>query len=122
MKIEQVAQVCHEANRAFCLTIGDESQPAWSVAPAWQRDSAINGVKFHLAELEAGREPQPSASHENWLKEKAEAGWKYGVVKDAQTKEHPCFVPYRELPPEQKQKDFIFVSIVKAFWNNRQRA
>ena len=47
----QIASICHEANRAYCLSIGDESQPEWATAPDWQRVSAINGVRFHLTEL-----------------------------------------------------------------------
>jgi len=41
MTTEQIAQVCHEANRAFCSSIGDNSQHAWDAAPQWQRDSAV---------------------------------------------------------------------------------
>ena len=118
MNVEQIAQVAHEANRAYCTSIGDESQPPWSHAPSWQRDSAIHGVEFHLRSLRSGVEPSPSASHESWLKEKAEAGWKYGSVKDPDKKEHPCFLPYDKLPAEQKQKDFLFIGVVKAFWLN----
>lgn len=29
-------------------------------------------------------------------------------------KQHPCMVPYAELPPEQKAKDSIFVGVVRA--------
>lgn len=111
MEIAQIAAVCHEANRRFCLTIGDASQPSWEDAPEWQRQSAMNGVKFHLANPDAG----PSGSHENWLKEKLETGWKYGPVKDPEKKEHPCCVPYGELPLEQRMKDYIFTAIVHAF-------
>ena len=109
--VEVVAEVCHEANRCYCNSIGDFSQPLWEVAPEWQRVSAINGVSFHRANPDAG----PAASHESWLKEKEENGWKYGPVKDVEKKEHPCFVPYDELPAEQKRKDLIFTSIVHAF-------
>lgn len=108
--VEGIARVCHEANRAYCLTIGDDSQPAWEDAPEWQRDSAINGVGFHLYNPGAGA----AASHESWLAEKAAAGWSYGPVKDAEKKEHPCFVPYDELPVEQRRKDFLFGAIVGA--------
>lgn len=114
--IEQVARVCHEANRAYCQSIGDDSQPAWDQAPKWQRDSAINGVHFHLASLTVGEKAAPSASHEAWLKQKADDGWKFGPTKDAEKKEHPCFVPYNELPLEQRMKDYIFASIVDAMF------
>ncbi len=116
MNIEQAAKICHEANRAYCETIGDLSQPSWMEAPDWQKDSAINGVKFHLATLREGGKLDPASSHKNWMHEKAVAGWKYGPVKDAVKKEHPCFVAYEELPLEQKAKDYIFCGIVEALY------
>lgn len=110
MNFEQIARVAHEVNRAYCEALGDTSQPKWEDAPYWQRSSAVNGVEFHQANPEAG----PDHSHNEWLKEKEENGWKFGPVKDAELKEHPCFVPYEELPTEQKAKDFIFRGIVHA--------
>lgn len=107
---EKIAEVCHEANRAYCLALGDTSQPTWADAPDWQKASAVNGVLFHFANPEAG----DAASHENWLKEKEAAGWKYGPVKDPANKEHPCFVPFDQLPKEQQAKDRLFRAIVHA--------
>ncbi len=104
----EVARVAHEINKAFCSSIGDDSQPIWDDAPNWQKDSAINGVQFHLDNPEAS----PSASHDSWLKQKQEEGWKYGETKNAETKEHPCFVPYDQLPTEQKSKDFLFKQVI----------
>lgn len=104
MTIEQIAQVAHELNRAYCQAIGDNTQPSWEDAPQWQKDSAITGVQFHLVNPDA----TPENSHESWLKQKTEDGWKYGPVKNPETKEHPCFVPYSELPAEQRAKDYIF--------------
>jgi len=109
--INKVAEVCHEANRAYCATIGDMSQPAWVDAPDWQRESAIKGVRFHNENPNAS----PSASHEEWAKLKWEDGWKYGPVKDAEKKTHPCLLPYGQLPVEQRQKDYLFRAIVHAF-------
>lgn len=103
-----IARVAHEVNRAHCISIGDDSQPTWDNAPAWQRESAINGVEFHSTNPNAG----PEGSHENWLRVKKDDGWKYGPVKDAKKKEHPCFVPYGQLPPEQQAKDRLFVAVV----------
>lgn len=107
---EQIAQVVHEANRAYCRTIGDYSQPLWDEAPEWQRASAISGVEG----IVTGRITRPEESHEGWLAEKKRNGWKYGEVKDADKKEHPCFVPYAELPASQQVKDAIFFAIVRA--------
>lgn len=110
MTTTDVAKICHETNRAYCQTLGDNSQPPWEEAPEWQRESAINGVHFHVANPGAS----PSHSHEEWLKEKEAAGWKYGEVKNPDKKEHPCFVPYHALPPEQKAKDALFIAVVNA--------
>jgi hypothetical protein len=49
----------------------------------------------------------------SWLAEKTKTGWKYGPEKDPEKKEHPCFVPYDQLPAEQKMKDHIFLAIVQ---------
>jgi hypothetical protein len=48
------------------------------------------------------------------MKEKLDAGWVYGEVKDAEKKTHPCLVPFSELPPFQQQKDSLFCGIVDA--------
>ncbi len=81
-KIEQIAKVCHEVNRTYCLSLGDTSQPYWDEAPDWQKSSARNGVRFHIESPDAG----PVASHESWLEEMVSTGWKYGPVKDVEKK------------------------------------
>jgi hypothetical protein len=110
MTNEQIAKVAHEVNKAYCEALGDMSQAKWEDAPDWQRSSAINGVQFHLLNPDA----KASHSHEEWLKEKKQNGWKWGKEKDADLKTHPCFVPFDELPVEQKAKDYIFRGIVHA--------
>lgn len=108
MLIEKIAQVAHEVNKAFCESIGDNSQTSWEDAPAWQKESAVLGVIFHVEHPDAG----PDASHNNWMKQKIVTGWKYGPVKDAEKKEHPCIVPFEFLKQEQQAKDFLFRQVV----------
>jgi hypothetical protein len=110
MTIEDIAKVCHQANKAYCEALGDTSQPSWDEAPEWQRTSAKNGVKFHLQNYGAS----PRRSHEEWYREKEADGWKYGPVEDPGKKEHPCFMPYSQLPKEQQAKDQLFIGIVNA--------
>lgn len=105
-----IARMCHEVNRAYCQSMGDNSQPAWEDAPQWQKDSAINGVRMHLAKPDA----TPRDSHASWLAEKSAAGWTWGPVKDPEKKQHPCFTDYDSLPPEQRAKDWLFRGVVHA--------
>jgi len=109
-RILRAAKAAHEANRAYCQSIGDDSQPAWEDAPDWQKDSARAGVEAIIANPDT----TPEQSHEGWLAQKKADGWKCGPVKDADKKEHPCFVPYSELPEAQRIKDHIFGNVVRA--------
>ena len=111
--VRQIAKIAHEANRAYCETIGDMSQPLWKDAPDWQRDSAMSGVAFHLRNPDA----TPADSHENWLADKRADGWKYGPTKNVSLKTHPCMLPYDRLPIEQRVKDALFKSICGVFQN-----
>jgi len=106
----RIAHVAHEANRAYCWTIGDDSQPPWFEAPTWQVQSAIAGVRF----LREHPDATPADSHGSWLAEKERDGWTYGSVKDAAAKQHPCFVPYERLPPDQQAKDSLYIAVVRA--------
>lgn len=110
MNIEDIAQICHEANRAYCETMEDGSQVPWDESPQWQRDSALSGVKFHIANPDS----KPRDSHEAWYEHKLADGWSYGDIKNPETKEHPCMVPFEELPIEQQRKDKLFLAIVRA--------
>ncbi|MFA6916962.1 MAG: RyR domain-containing protein [Parachlamydiales bacterium] len=109
-QIIDIAKVCHEANKAFCETLGDHSQKPWSDAPNWQKESAIIDVKAKLSNPDMTSEQ----SHESWMKTKLDAGWKWGPEKDAIKKEHPCLVPYHQLPRTQQLKDHLFQAIVTA--------
>lgn len=109
-RIIGIAKVCHQANKAWCENSGDESQKDWAEAEQWQRDSAIMGVEFRLANPDAGEDTQ----HNAWMKDKIDAGWVYGEVKDADAKTHPCIVPFNELPEFQQKKDALFCAIVDA--------
>lgn len=112
MKTIAIAMMCHAINAAYRQSLGDDSQSTWDDALDWQRQSAIAGVEMYLANPDA----TPEQSHESWYAQKEAEGWTYGEVRDAEKKEHPCFLPYDELPIEQKAKDYLFratVNLVK---------
>lgn len=108
--VEEIAQICHETNRTYCLAIGDDSQLPWDEAPQWQKDSAISGVRFLQEHPDMG----PKDSHDAWCKHKLQEGWRWGEVKDPEKKEHPCLAAFDELPITQQAKDYIFLAIVRS--------
>jgi hypothetical protein len=110
VEIEQVAKLCHQANKAICETWGDNSQRDWEDAEQWQRDSAINGVKFRLDNPAATGKDQ----HDAWVADKLADGWVFGEIKDPVAKTHPCMVEYCQLPKHQQVKDGVFSAIVQA--------
>ena len=109
--LEDIAKIVHAANREYCRAIGDPVQPPWDEAPEWMRESAIDGVR----KVYRGEVTSPEESHTSWMAHKLMDGWKYGPVKDAAAKTHPCMVPWSHLPAEQKAKDRLFVSVVQSF-------
>jgi hypothetical protein len=115
VKIEDIARVCHEANRAYCVTLDDDSQPPWDDASKDARESSVQGV---MAILE-GKTLTPKDSHDNWYRRKATQGWRYGPVKDVDLKVHPCFLPYEQLPEAQKVKDALFFGVVLALMDRK---
>lgn len=105
-----IARVCHEANRAYCATLGDDSQSAWEYASEWQKESAFNGVLHKILNPNS----KPKDSHVNWMAEKEKTGWVYGEKKDEHEKTHPCMKPWSELPIEQRRKDVLFQAVCRA--------
>jgi hypothetical protein len=105
----QVARVCHEANRELQRIHGDmePSQP-WDCETEELRTSVVDGVR------RARNGATPRQLHENWVQFKTAGGWVPGPVKDPEARTHPCLAPYDSLPPEQRDKDEIFLAIVTA--------
>ena len=44
-------------------------------------------------------------THEVWSKGRMEEGWTYGPVRNDELKQHPCLIPYSELPESEKEYD-----------------
>ena len=106
--VSRVAQVMHEAVRAWQKANGQPASPPWSKAPAWMKTSSREAVIWRLSN------PKASASvhHEQWISEKKSAGWKYGKVKDSVKKTHPLMVDYHRLPEVEQRKDALVAAVI----------
>ena len=43
--------------------------------------------------------------HEVWAQSRIEQGWTYGAERSDALKQHPCLIPYEELPEVEKAYD-----------------
>lgn len=44
-------------------------------------------------------------THEVWAELRIRQGWRFGPTRDDHAKEHPCLVPYDQLPEQEKEFD-----------------
>jgi len=54
-------------------------------------------------------------THDNWVRQRLADGWRHGQYRDDLHKEHPCIVPYEDLPESEKEYDRkISLGVVQA--------
>ena len=106
---EEIARVIHVANAELQRIQGDPvpSQP-WDSESQELRDGVIANVEYCRGGCTT------AAIHDRWLEDKRRNGWVYGEEKDPGRKTHPCIVPYDQLPDYQRDKNRLFVAIVRA--------
>jgi hypothetical protein len=44
-------------------------------------------------------------AHDHWAKRRIAEGWTFGATRNDEARQHPCLVPYDELPDSEKQYD-----------------
>lgn len=106
--IEKVSRIVHETLRFYCRFIGDYTHLSWDRCPEDSRQSTLDGVTYHLQNPKS----TPEQSHARWMEFRKSSGWSYGSTKDVVNKQHPCMVPYDDLPEQQKLKDLLFCVLV----------
>lgn len=109
LDIEQVARVAYEANRTLLLEMGEEISPPFNTASYLQINEVIQRVTNYLA----GQTSEDY--HKSWVARKRDKGWVYGPALNNAAKTHPNMVNYHDLPSDQRLKDHMFETIVKAF-------
>lgn len=103
-----LAQLSHEVIRAYCEAFEDYEQPTWAEASEAKKDRVREGVRGILCGYFDSAERQ----HAVWLQRKQLDGWVYGPVKDEEAKQHPCCLPYAELPIAQRTKAYLCRAVV----------
>ena len=64
----------------------------------------LNSVELpgDLAELV---EDLAEFNHDTWARNRMNDGWTFGPTRNDELKQHPCLVPYSELPENEKKYD-----------------
>ena len=44
-------------------------------------------------------------AHDIWAQQRLSDGWRFGPKRDDARKEHPCMIPYCDLPDSEKEYD-----------------
>lgn len=110
MTFEDIAEITYYANSVYRRSIGESERPDWSMLSDTTKAAIVKGVKFIItSEVEVS----PPMNHMHWMNHKFNDGWVYGEIEDKDKKTHPCLLPYNTLPPEQRLKDEIYLTIVK---------
>ncbi len=111
MKVNvEIAKICHEANRQYCMNNRLSVNPKWDELPEPMQESIVAGV----AEVIADPKVTPTEMHEKWCDFKTEQGWKYALNFDAKLKTHPNLVPFKKMSKVEQTKDYLFIRTVKA--------
>lgn len=56
-------------------------------------------------ELDTLVEAMAKNVHEVWAQTRISQGWSFGKERNDELKQHPCLIPYEELPEEEKEYD-----------------
>ena len=106
----EIAQICHAALNAYCITIGDDSYKKWIDLDSQTKEIVIKGVQDVIDNPNI----TPQKHFENWKEQRIAEGWKYGKRKDYVNKQHPNLVSWDKLNKAQRMKDSIFINTVKS--------
>lgn len=106
---EEIARVIHAANAELQRIQGD---PVPSLPWDSETGELRQGVIANVAWCRGGC--TTASIHDRWLADKRAHGWTYGPDKDPERKTHPCMVPYDQLPDYQRDKNRLFIALVRA--------
>ncbi len=107
------------------MRIGYGNEYVGDCKPAWKRERGcadetlneeIRDVDYKPAPIDTSKvkltkevreltELLAKNAHEIWAQQRLSEGWRYGTRRNDIRKEHPCLVPYEELPESEKAYD-----------------
>lgn len=82
-------------------------------------NQAVNGLQLDNDEYQSLCLQLAKVRHEGWMREKVDAGWRYGPVLSLKDKTHPLILPWEQLPEQYKDVDTRNPENFLEFLNNQ---
>lgn len=106
---ERRAEFIYEAARIAAIATNAPVIPEpWS-----EREQDFKNQFFEVIERQCGPDRCRNAKqlHEDWVKAYEKNGWVYGPKRDREKRTHPDMVPFKDLDPLERDKDYVFVML-----------
>ena len=114
MKVNvEIAKICHEANRQYCIDNQLRTHAKWDELPNELQESIVFGVSKIVNNPKITAEEM----HESWMEYKEVEGWEYGDEIDVAARLHPNMRKWKKLSKVERGKDKLFLATVKREMN-----
>jgi hypothetical protein len=110
LRPEQLARLCHEADRVLCGLQGDARVLPWDLLDEGAQDELVASVREILETPEVSDE----ARYLRWASRQRAQGWVYGPVRSVPKKVDPGLLDYGALPSERRVRWSLFAAIVRS--------
>jgi len=108
LTVEQFGRLNHALRREVARIFGDGTVPPdWDDAPEWMHAESARSARKLLENPGMMAEEE----HDRWMRQKIADGWTQGPVRDDEAKIHPSLLPFDQLPPGERLKDLLRVSL-----------
>lgn len=106
---ERRAEFVYEAARLENFAAGRPINPE----PWADRDVGFRANMIRAVARQCGskRIRSPKCLHDAWVRAYLRMGWRYGPVRDQETKRHPDMVPFAKLGRLEREKDWVFMQL-----------
>lgn len=118
--IREIAYLLHTITSVFDRPDGSVVM-TWAELPEEKKVLAQTAVLVIWMRLTAGEDLTPQEAHRIWMIGKLNNGWTHGKEFCDEKKTHPCIVPFEELPPIERLKDELWITLIKLFHQGEWR-
>jgi len=103
-----ISKLAHNAMADNCLQNYNINIPLWDELPEDNRFVVVNLTAYIYAHPDI----TDKELHDNWVKDRLNDGWRYGIKLDNDKKENPNIVEYENIPLHFRISSNIFRNVI----------